>query len=106
MARLTADFATVAARFRMRWKIHDAAERLRVLVAVSKQGHCLKSLLHRWEVGTLPVDIVGVVSNHETQRRLVEWHGLPFHYLPIDPGDKAYQEEKLLALFSHLAADL
>src|SRR5437868_6686067 len=72
MERLARDFATVADRFDMTWKIHDAAERLRVLVAVSKQGHCLNSLLHRWEVGTLSVDIVSVVSNHETQRRLVE----------------------------------
>lgn len=90
----------------MTWDIHDTAERLRVLVAVSKQGHCLKTLLHRCEVGTLPVDIVGVVSNHETQQRLVEWHGLPFHHLPIEPGWKEQQEEKLLALFAHLKADL
>lgn len=100
------DFAGVANQFRMRWEIHDAAERLRVLVAVSKQGHCLKSLLHRWEVGTLRVDIVGVVSNHETQQRLVEWHGLPFHYLPIEPDRKEQQEGQLLELFAHLKADL
>jgi formyltetrahydrofolate deformylase len=106
MERLARDFLAVATRFGMTWKIHDAAERLRVLVAVSKQGHCLNSLLHRWEVGTLPIDIVGVVSNHETQRRLVEWHGLPFRYLPIDAGGKEAQEEKLLALFEHLKADL
>lgn len=106
MERLARDFITVARRFGMTWKIHDVAERLRVLVAVSKQGHCLNSLLHRWEVGTLSVDIVGVVSNHETQRRLVEWHGLPFHHLPIEPGRKEQQEEKLLALFAHLKADL
>jgi formyltetrahydrofolate deformylase len=106
MERFTRDFAIVAERFRMTWKIHDGAERLRVLVAVSKQGHCLKSLLHRWETGTLPVDVVGVVSNHETQRRLVEWHGLPFHYLPIEPGWKEQQEEKLLGLFGTSKADL
>jgi formyltetrahydrofolate deformylase len=90
----------------MDWRIHGAGERLRVLVAVSKLGHCLNSLLHRWEVGTLPIDIVGVVSNHETQRRLVEWHGLPFHYLPIGPGGKEEQEEQLLALFRDLKGDL
>jgi len=80
--RLEADIKVVADKFRMTWKIHDAAAKLKVLVAVSKQGHCLKSLLHRWEVGTLPVEIVAVVSNHETHRRLVEWLKLPFHYLP------------------------
>lgn len=77
-----------------------------MLVAVSKQGHCLKSLLHRWEVGTLAIDIVGVASNHDTQRRLVEWHGLPFHHLPISAGQKEQQEERLLALFADQRADL
>jgi formyltetrahydrofolate deformylase len=104
--RIAQDFAVVADRFGMSWKIHDAGRRARVLVAVSKQSHCLKSLLHRWEVGTLPVEIVGVVSNHETQRRLVEWHNLPFHYLPIESGLKEQQEEKLVDLFSHLESDL
>jgi formyltetrahydrofolate deformylase len=106
MGCFTHAFAVVANRFGMTWKLRDASTRLRVLVAVSKQGHCLNSLLHRWETGTLPIDIVGVVSNHETQRRLVDWHRLPFHYLPIESGHKEEQEEHLLALFSHLRADL
>lgn len=104
--RVEQDFAIVGDRFRMKWQIRAAAARLRVLVAVSTQGHCLKSLLHRWEVGTLPVDIVGVISNHETQRRVVEWHGLPFHHLPMEPGAKRRQEQKVLELFTHLKADL
>jgi formyltetrahydrofolate deformylase len=102
----SSDFATVASRFTMTWKIRGAAERLRVLIAVSQQGHCLKSLLHRWEIGTLPVEIVAVVSNHETQRRLVDWHGLPFHHLPIEAGRKEAQEQKLLALFEEVGANL
>lgn len=106
LVRLERDFAAVAERFRMAWQIHDLARRPRVLVAVSKQGHCLNSLLHRWETGTLHVDIVGVVSNHETQRRLVEWHGRPFHYLPIAEGRKEEQEEQLLRLFEGVNADL
>ncbi|MFC4314226.1 formyltetrahydrofolate deformylase [Steroidobacter flavus] len=104
--RLKQDFEAVAGRFRMSWSIRAASLRQRVLVAVSKQGHCLKSMLHRWEVGTLPVDIVGVVSNHETQRRLVEWHGLPFHYLPMEPEGKAAQERRMLQLFRDSSADL
>jgi formyltetrahydrofolate deformylase len=106
LQRLNADITETANKFHMSWKIHDASVRPKVLVAVSKQGHCLKSLLHRWEVGTLPVEIVGVVSNHETHRRLVEWLGLSFHYLPIEAGLKATQEEQLLALFQALKADL
>jgi formyltetrahydrofolate deformylase len=99
-------FMPEATRLRMSWKVHAAAGRLRVLIAVSKQGHCLKSLLHRWEVGTLPIDIVGVVSNHLTHQRLIEWHGLPFHYLPLEPDGKERQESKLLELFGDLRADL
>lgn len=106
MERVERGLAIVGDGFRMKWQIHAAAARLRVLVAVSNQGHCLKSLLHRWEVGTLPVDIVGVISNHETQRRLVEWHGLLFHHLPMEPGAKRQQEQKVLELFAHLKADL
>jgi formyltetrahydrofolate deformylase len=103
---LMRDFALTADRFRMTWRIDQASVRPRVLIAVSKQAHCLKSILHRWEVGTLPVEIVGVASNHEEQRRLVEWHQLPYYYLPIEPGRKEEQERKLLALFADLRADL
>ncbi|HEY0938706.1 MAG TPA: formyltetrahydrofolate deformylase [Steroidobacter sp.] len=106
MDALRREFAVVAGRLGMTWEITDTRIPMRVLVAVSKQGHCLNSLLHRWASGTLPIEIVGVVSNHETQRRLVEWHGLPFHYLPIEGGRKEDQEEKLLGLFSELKADL
>jgi formyltetrahydrofolate deformylase len=105
-ARLTADLSVVANRYRMIWKIHDTAERPRVLVAVSKQGHCLNSLLHRWSEGSLPIEIVGVVSNHDAQQRLVEWHGLPYHHLPIERGHKPDQEAKVLALYTELKADL
>jgi formyltetrahydrofolate deformylase len=103
---LRAAFAPVADRFGMRWALHDGARRCRVLVAVSRQGHCLNSLLHRWSNGTLEVDVAGVVSNHEDMRRLAEWHGLPFHHLPIDGGDKRAQEQRLLALFDALDGEL
>jgi formyltetrahydrofolate deformylase len=104
--QITNDFTALAKEFAMNWRIYDVAIRPRVLVAVSKQAHCLKSLLHRWEVGTLPIDLVGVVSNHDTQRRLVEWHGLPFYHLPIEPGRKEQQEEQLLGLFADVKAEL
>jgi formyltetrahydrofolate deformylase len=104
--RFSREFAAVADKFKMTWKIHDATVKPKVLVAVSKQGHCLKSLLHRWEVETLPVEIVGVVSNHETHRRLVEWMGLPFYHLPIEAGRKDIQEQQLLSLFESLKTDL
>ena len=67
----------VAATFGFDWNLHAPEDRPRVLIAVSKGSHCLNDLLHRWQTGTLPVDIGGVLSNHDTLRPLVQWHGLP-----------------------------
>ncbi len=85
---------------------HEAERRCKVLLAVSKQGHCLNSLLHRWSIDTLPIDIVGVVSNHDTHERLAQWYGLPFHHYPIEPGKKAEQEARILGLFESSGAEL
>jgi formyltetrahydrofolate deformylase len=76
------------------------------MVAVSQHGHCLNNLLHRWSTGSLPVDVIGVVSNHEDLRSLVEWHGVPFHYLPVDAGAKDAQERRLIELFGQAGGEL
>jgi formyltetrahydrofolate deformylase len=72
----------LADEFGMEWQLHDLAVHEKVLVLVSRQGHCLHDLLYRRTAGTLPADIVGVVSNHEDFRSLVESYGLPFHHVP------------------------
>lgn len=105
-AELERQFGEVAARFQMDWALSPAERRCRVLVAVSQQGHCLNSLLHRWSIGVLPIDVVGIVSNHQTHRRLAEWYGLPFNHLPVEPGRKAEQESRLLDHFDSTGADL
>src|SRR5688572_5723179 len=79
-----AQFSKLAGEYDMTWQIEDTARRVRALIAVSKLGHCLQDLLYRWRSGVLPVDIVGVVSNHTDLRSLVEWHEIPFHHLPVD----------------------
>src|SRR3984957_2841541 len=99
-------FELIARRFDMQWSLHPAAIKPKVLIAVSKFGHCLYDLLHRWRSGQLPVDIVGVVSNHEDMRSFVEWSGLPFHFLPVDKADKSAQETRFLALAETLKVDL
>lgn len=90
----------VADRFAMDWQLVDARVRPRVLIAVSRTSHCLNDLLHRWSIGALPIEPVGVVSNHDDLRALTEWHGLPFHHLPVDAANRAAQE----ALLADLAA--
>jgi formyltetrahydrofolate deformylase len=106
LSRFRDEFASLARVFEMDWRIEDCAQRLRTLIAVSKLGHCLQDLLHRWHSGLLPVDIVGVVSNHQDLRGLVEWHGIPYHYLPVTPDTRARQEAAMLALFDEQRADL
>jgi formyltetrahydrofolate deformylase len=96
----------VAGRFAMKWQFHEAARHCRVMLAVSQLGHCLNSILHRASMGSLPVEIMGVVSNHEGMRGLVEWHGLPFHYLPIGSVGKAAQEQLLIQRFEAADAEL
>jgi len=103
---LRGEFAAVADRFAMDWAISDTCARPRVMIAVSKFGHCLNDLLHRWRTGTLPIEIPLVVSNHEDLRSLCEWHGIPFIYLPMVAGEKAAQEARLLALLDEYEIEL
>ncbi len=96
----------VAQRFGMQFAFYPSSSRMRTLVACSRQDHCLNALLHRWSSGHLPIDIAGVVSNHDDARSLVEWHKLPFHHLPIEAGRKAEQEARLLDLFDTSGSEL
>jgi formyltetrahydrofolate deformylase len=96
----------VGTRLRMRWRFHDMRHRCRLLIAVSRHGHCLNSILHRWSTGTLPVEVVAVVSNHQDMRSLAEWHGVPYHYLPIIDGRRQEQEQRLIELFASADAEL
>jgi formyltetrahydrofolate deformylase len=99
-------FDAIAQRFGIRWRLTDAARKARVVIAVSRLGHCLFDLLHRWRTGLLPVEIVGVVSNHDDMRSFVEWNGLPYDHLPVDEATKSDQEALFLALIEDRAADL
>jgi len=103
-AALEHALADVVREHRLDLRAFDLADRPRTLVAVSREGHCLHHLLHKWRVGVLPTDIAAVVSNHETLRPVAEWHGLPFHYLPV-PADRAEQERRLLALIDETRTD-
>ncbi|TDP61240.1 formyltetrahydrofolate deformylase [Roseateles toxinivorans] len=95
----------VAERFGMQMDLYDAKHRPKVMLAVSKHGHCLNHLLHRWHSDELPVDVVGVISNHDDMRRIAEWYGLPYHHLPMQ-GDKPAQEAQLLDRFESSGTEL
>ncbi|WP_136684762.1 formyltetrahydrofolate deformylase [Falsirhodobacter xinxiangensis] len=99
-------FAPVASDFDMEWAIHDGAHRMKVLLMVSNFGHCLNDLLYRWRIGALPIDIVGVVSNHMTYQKVVVNHDLPFHHIKVTKENKPDAEKRLLALVEDSGAEL
>ncbi len=105
MATLRDGFKPIAHRFAMDWEIFNLAIKPKVLIAVSKFGHCLYELLHRWRAGLLPVDIACVMSNHEDMRSFVEWNQLPYVHLPMT-NDKAEQEAQFLKLIDDHSVDL
>ncbi|WP_069816005.1 formyltetrahydrofolate deformylase [Streptomyces sp. TP-A0874] len=98
LEKLRAGFEAVGDAFRMDWQIHPAEERMRILLMVSKFGHCLNDLLFRSRTGALPVDIVAVVSNHEDFAELVGSYDIPFHHLPVTRENKPEAEARLLEI--------
>ncbi|MGE0595421.1 MAG: formyltetrahydrofolate deformylase [Hyphomonadaceae bacterium] len=103
--RLEQEFTGLAEEFRMDWRLSHMNKRTRVLIAVSKYGHCLNDLLHRWRIGALAIDIPVVFSNHDDMRSLTEWHGIPFVWVGQEAG-KAAQEARLRALMEEHKIDL
>jgi formyltetrahydrofolate deformylase len=85
--------------------IRETAKKSRALVMVTAESHCLRDLMYLLELGELPIEIPLVVSNREVLKQLVESHGIPFLYLPIDPSNKAAQEKILLAKVKELGID-
>ncbi|MFZ5520873.1 MAG: formyltetrahydrofolate deformylase [Pseudomonadota bacterium] len=103
-------FAHVREQFGMTAQIHALARKPRLLVMVSKHGHCLNDLLFRWRSGWLDVDIPAIVSNHPDFAELAGSYGLAFHHLPLPTGStvetKRAQEEQVQKLVSELEVDL
>jgi formyltetrahydrofolate deformylase len=106
LADLERDFSWVAEAFHMSWQLHDQAVRVRTLIMVSRLGHCLNDLLFRWKTGALPVDVVGVVSNHRDFVKLAESYSLPFHHIPVTPPTRAAAEARLLEVIGEARAEL
>ncbi|RFC63675.1 formyltetrahydrofolate deformylase [Fulvimarina endophytica] len=99
-------FGTIAAPFDMTFAFHDGRERMKVLLMVSRFGHCLNDILYRWRIGALPIDIVGVVSNHLDYQKLVVNHDLPFHHIPVTKDNKAAAEARIMEIVDGTKTDL
>ncbi|MFE4637140.1 formyltetrahydrofolate deformylase [Streptomyces sp. NPDC056773] len=104
--KLRASFAAIGDTFRMDWQIHRSDERMRIVLMVSKFGHCLNDLLFRHRIGALPVEIAAVVSNHTDFEELVGSYGVPFVHIPVTKDTKAAAEAQLLELVRAEDVDL
>lgn len=98
-------FAPIAREFGMQWRVSDSAERKKVVLMASRESHCLADLLHRFHSGELDCEITSVISNHDDLRSMVEWHGIPFHHVPVDPKDKTPAFDEVTRLVNEQRAD-
>ncbi len=98
--------ATLTPRFAMDWSLDVAGRPVRTLVMVSTAAHCLNDLAFRQRSEGLPVDLVAVVSNHETLRPLAEFYGIGFHHVPVTAETKAAAEARLRELVEELDVEL
>jgi formyltetrahydrofolate deformylase len=102
-------FKEIGDSFQMDWELFDAASKPKVLIMVSKLGHCLNDLLFRTHSGYLPIEIAGIVSNHQDFQNLAAGYKIPFHYMPLSSANderKHEQEEQLLKLIDQEKIDL
>ena len=98
LEKLRASFAAIGDSFQMDWQLHHADRRMRVVLMVSRFGHCLNDLLFRSRIGALPVEIAAVVSNHTDFAELAASYNVPFHHIPVTRDTKAEAEARLLEL--------
>ena len=103
---LRASFAPVGEKYGMNWQLERQGYKRKVLIMVSKFGHCLNDLLFRARIGELPIDVVGVVSNHLDHQGLAEWHGIPYFHVPVTAATKPAAEARLLDIIDELDVEL
>jgi len=107
---LRADFEALCGQMAMQGTLHDAHYKPRVMLMVSKIGHCLNDLLFRYKSGLLPVEIPAIVSNHMDFYQLAASYNIPFHHLPLatgaDDATKAAQEARVMDLMATHQIDL
>ncbi|SLN31412.1 Formyltetrahydrofolate deformylase [Aquimixticola soesokkakensis] len=99
-------FAPVGHAFDMAWAIHDQAHKMKVVLMVSRFGHCLNDLLYRWRIGALPIDIVAVVSNHMDYQKTVVNHDIPFHCIKVTKQNKPQAEAQIMDVVRETGAEL
>ncbi|MGY6547582.1 MAG: formyltetrahydrofolate deformylase [Roseinatronobacter sp.] len=103
---LTEGFRSVADKLGMDYAFHDAGVPMKVIIMVSRFGHCLNDLLYRWRIGALPIEIVAVISNHLDYQKVVVNHDIPFFYIPVTKANKRDAEARMIEVVEATGAEL
>ena len=103
---LRAGFAEIAEPFGMDYKFHDTDSTMKVVVMVSRFGHCLNDLLYRVRIGALPIEIVAVISNHMDYQKVVVNHDIPFHHIKVTKENKPEAEARIMEVVEDAGAEL
>jgi formyltetrahydrofolate deformylase len=109
LEKIQGQFSDIEKRFQMQAQFYNLLKKPRVLVMVSKFGHCLNDLLFRTHSGSLPINVVGIGSNHHDFLDLAKSYQIPFHYFSIASAqdqNKSQQETQLLNLIEQENIDL
>ena len=99
-------FAKIAEPFGMDYKFHDKDSTMKVVVMVSRFGHCLNDLLYRVRIGALPIEIVAVISNHMDYQKVVVNHDIPFHHIKVTKENKPEAEARIMEVVEDTGAEL
>ncbi|MEM5521466.1 formyltetrahydrofolate deformylase [Sulfitobacter sp. AS59] len=106
LAALTDGFTKSAKDFGMAYEFHDETVKMKVVIMVSRFGHCLNDLLYRWRIGALPIDIVAVISNHMDYQKVVVNNDIPFHCIKVTKENKPDAEAKIMSVVEDSGAEL
>jgi formyltetrahydrofolate deformylase len=106
LADLQAGFVPVAENFGMDFSFFDERVKRKVVVMVSRFGHCLNDLLYRSRIGALPVEIAAVISNHMDYQKVVVNQDIPYHCIKVTPQTKAEAEAEQMRLVAESGAEL
>ncbi|MDO6592137.1 formyltetrahydrofolate deformylase [Loktanella sp. D2R18] len=99
-------FAKVSEPFAMIYAFHDESVKMKVVIMVSRFGHCLNDLLYRVHIGALPVEIVAVISNHMDYQKVVVNNDIPFHCIPVTKQNKPSAESAIMQVVEETGAEL
>jgi formyltetrahydrofolate deformylase len=106
LAAMAEGFAKTATDFDMTYEFHDESEKMKVIIMVSRFGHCLNDLLYRKRIGALPIEIVAVISNHMEYQKVVVNNDIPFHCIKVTAENKPDAEARIMAVVEETEADL